>query len=45
MTRVFFYHQGSEEIGVTFLSLRGGQYGRRGNPSGLGEGDRVMRIG
>ena len=36
MTRVVFYHEGNEEIVVLTLSLRGGQNGRRGNPSCLG---------
>ena len=36
-----FYHEESDEFGVLTLSLRGGQYGRRGNPSCFGGRGRV----
>jgi len=44
MTRVVFYHEGNEEIVVLTLSLRGGQNGRRGNPSCLGRCGRTVRF-
>ena len=40
-----FYHEESDEFGVLTLSLRGGQYGRRGNPSCLGGRGRVCLFG